>query len=166
VGGSQGSGEEPGYRQQRQAPPERRVSLFGALWHSSFARRRRGPRRGTDRHPVMTDWYEPQWLATAIIILLLSVADALLTLELVRHGAIEANPLMAPLVYGSGHAFAFWKLGLTSLGVVMLTLLARWRFLGRIAVGSILYVVLCGYLVLVGYELWLLRKLTGVHLFP
>jgi hypothetical protein len=48
----------------------------------------------------------------------------------------------------------------------MLTLLARWRFLGRIAVGSILYVVLCGYLVLVGYELWLLRELTGVHLFP
>jgi hypothetical protein len=160
------SGDEPGSREQRKPPADRRVSLFGALWHSSFARRRRGPRRGTDRHPVMTDWYEPQWLGTAIIILLLSVADALLTLELVRHGATEANPLMAPLVYGSGRGFALWKLGLTSLGVVTLTLLARWRFLGRIAVGGILYVVLCGYLVLVGYELWLLRQLTGIPLFP
>jgi hypothetical protein len=152
--------------QQRKSSADRRTSIFHALWHSSFARRRRGPRRGTDRHPVMTDWYEPQWLAIAIIILLLSVADALLTLELVRHGAIEANPLMAPLVYGSGHGFALWKLGLTSLGVIILTLLARWRFLGRIAVGSILYVVLCGYLVLVGYELWLLRQLAGIAVWP
>ena len=69
---------------------------------------------------------------------------------------------MAPLVHGSGHGFALWKLGLTALGVVLLTLLARMRILGGIAVGSILYVVLCAYLVLVGYELWLLRKLGGL----
>jgi hypothetical protein len=31
--------------------------------------------------------------------------------------------------------------------------------LGHIAVGSILYLVLCGYLALVGYELWLLRAM-------
>jgi hypothetical protein len=145
--------------QQRKAPRERRMSIFGALWHSSFARRRLAPRRGTDRHPVITDWFHPQWLATAIIILLLSTADALLTLELIARGATEINPMMEPLVHGSGHGFALWKLGLTALGVVLLTLLARMRILGGIAVGSILYIVLCGYLVLVGYELWLLRKL-------
>ena len=147
--------------QKRNAPGERRISIFGALWHGSFARRRLAPRRGTDRHPVITDWFQPQWLATAIIILLLSVADALLTLTLVARGASEINPLMEPLVHGSGHGFALWKLGLTALGVVLLTLFARMRILGGIAVGSILYVVLCGYLVLVGYELWLLSKLGG-----
>ncbi len=149
-----------GADEQRQSAPERRSSIWGALWRGSFLRRRLGPRRGTDRHPVMTDWFEPQWLVTAIIILLLSTADALLTLELVSRGAREANPLMEPLVHGSGHGFALWKLGLTALGVVVLTLLARMRILGGIAVGSILYVVLCGYLVLVGYELWLLQGLT------
>ena len=147
--------------QQRKSPGERRTSILGALWRSSFARRRLAPRRGTDRHPVMTDWYEPQWLATAIIILLLSTADALLTLRLISLGASEMNPLMEPLVHGSGRGFALWKFGLTALGVVLLTLLARMRILGGIAVGSILYVVLCGYLVLVGYELWLLRELGG-----
>jgi hypothetical protein len=152
-------GERSGRRQQRQAAKERRLSILGALWRSSFARRRLGPRRGTDRHPVVTDWFQPQWLATAIIILLLSVADALLTLTLVSRGATEINPFMEPLVHGSGHGFALWKLGLTSLGVVILTMLARFRILGGIAVGSILYVVLCAYLVLVGYELWLLRAL-------
>jgi hypothetical protein len=108
----------------------------------------------------MTDWFQPQWLATAIAILLLSTLDALLTLELVSRGASEVNPLMDPLVRGSGHGFAFWKFGLTGFGVIVLTLLARMRILGRFAVGWILYLVLCGYLVLVGYELWLLRSLA------
>ena len=139
--------------------PERRVSILRALWRGSFARRRLGPRRGTDRHPVVTDWFQPQWLATAIIILVLSCADALLTITLVGRGATEINPLMEPLVHGSGRGFALWKLGLTAMGVVVLTMLAQFRILGGIAVGSILYVVVCAYLVLVGYELWLLQML-------
>jgi hypothetical protein len=145
---------------RRRAARERRESILIALWHGSFARRRHGPRRETDRHLAMTDWFQPQWLATAIVILLLSSMDALFTLELVSRGATEINPLMEPLVRGSGHGFAFWKLGLTAFGVVVLTLLARMRLLGRFAVGWILYLVLCGYLVLVGYELWLLRSLA------
>jgi len=143
------------------APAERRLSIFGALWKSSFARRRLGPRRETDRHPVMTDWFQPQLLATAIIILILSTMDALLTLELVSRGAVEINPFMEPLVRGSGYGFAFWKIGLTSMGVIVLTMAARLRILGKIAAGSILYLVLCGYLALVGYEIVLLRSIAG-----
>jgi hypothetical protein len=154
-GGGNGSG------QQRQSAADRRTSILRALWRGSFARRRLGPRRDTDSHPAATDWFSPQWLATTILILVLSSADALLTLELVSRGATEMNPFMDPLVSGSGHGFAYWKLGLTAFGVVILTMLARFRILGGIAVGNILYVVLCGYLVLVGYELWLLGKLAG-----
>jgi hypothetical protein len=142
-------------------PAERRLSILGALWQSSFARRRLGPRRDTDRHPVMTDWFQPQWLATAIIILILSSVDAVLTLALISRGAIEINPIMEPLVRGSGQSFALWKLGLTSMGVVVLTMAARLRVFGGVAVGSLLYVVLGGYLVLVGYEFLLLRSISG-----
>lgn len=145
----------------RRIPAERRFSILSALWKSSFARRRLGPRRDTDRHPVMTDWFHPQWLATAMIILILSSVDAMLTLALISRGAIEINPLMERLVRGSGQSFALWKLGLTSMGVVVLTLVARLRVFGRVAVGSLLYVVLGGYLVLVGYELLLLRSIPG-----
>ena len=146
----------------RRMPSERRLSILGALWRSSFARRRLGPRRDTDRHPVMTDWFQPQWLAAAILILILSAADALLTLELISRGAVEINPIMEPLVRESGLSFALWKLGLTSMGVVVLTMAARLRVLRRIVVGSLLYVVLLGYLALVGYEIELLR-LNPVH---
>ena len=106
----------------------------------------------------MTDWFHPQWLALSIGILLLCVFDAILTLTLISHGATEANPFMEPLVQGSGHSFGYWKIGLTAMGVMMLTLLARLRIWGR-AVGTLLYLVLAAYIVLVAYELFLLRNI-------
>ena len=106
----------------------------------------------------MTDWFHPQWLAVAIVILLLCSADAVLTLTLISHGAVEINPFMEPLVRSSSQLFTFWKVGLTAMGVTLLILLARLRIWGR-GVGTILYVVLGGYAVLVGYELFLLRNI-------
>ncbi|HEU4780770.1 MAG TPA: DUF5658 family protein [Steroidobacteraceae bacterium] len=143
---------------ERRAPQDRRRSVLRALWHGNFARRRHAPRRSTERHVVVTDWFQAQWLAVGIIILLLCVADAVLTLTLISLGAVEMNPLMDPLVRGSGHSFAYWKLGLTAMGVLVLTLLARVRFWGR-TVGTILYLVLVGYAVLVTYEVFLLRNI-------
>jgi Domain of unknown function (DUF5658) len=143
---------------ERRAPAERRLSILGALWHGSFARRRRAPRRESDRHPAMTDWFQSRWLVTALAILILSTTDAILTLELVSRGAIEINPFMEPLVRGSGRSFALWKLGLTSLGVVVLTMTARLRLFGRITVGSFLYVLLGAYVLLIGYEVALLHS--------
>jgi hypothetical protein len=144
--------------QERRAPQERRRSVLRALWHGNFARRRVAPRRHTERHVVVTDWFQSHWLAVTMLILLLCSADALLTLTLIARGGQELNPFMDPLVQGSGHAFAIWKFGLTALGVVILTLLARLRVFGR-AVGTVLYMVLGMYVVLVGYEVFLLQNI-------
>jgi hypothetical protein len=143
---------------ERRANPERRRSVLRALWRGNFARRRLSPRRSGERHAVVTDWFHPQWLAVGIVILLLCSADALLTLTLISHGAVEINPFMEPLVRNSTHLFAFWKIGLTAAGVTFLILLARLRIWGR-GVGTVLYVVLAGYALLVGYELFLLRNI-------
>ena len=143
---------------ERRVPLERRRSVLRALWRGNFVRRRIAPRRDTERHVVVTDWFHPQWLAVCIFILLLCGADAILTLTLIGHGAVEVNPLMDPLVRGSGYGFAYWKIGLTAMGVVVLTLLARLRFYGK-AVGWVLYGVLGIYSALVGYELFLLRNI-------
>ena len=132
--------------------------MLRALWHGNFARRRHAPRRSEERHFAVTDWFHAQWLAVGIVILLLCAADALLTLTLIARGASELNPLMDPLVRGSGHGFAYWKIGLTSMGVLVLILLARVRLWGR-GVGTILYVVLGAYAVLVAYEVFLLRNI-------
>jgi uncharacterized protein DUF5658 len=143
---------------ERRARTDRRRSVLQALWHGNFKRRRIAPRRTLERHAVVTDWFHAQWLGVAILILLLCTADAVLTLLLISHGAVELNPLMDPLVRGSGHGFALLKLGLTAGGVVLLTLLGRLRIFGQ-TVGYVLYLVLVGYVVLVGYELFLLRNI-------
>lgn len=145
---------------ERRAGQDRRRSTLRALLLGSFHRRRRLPRRGNERHIAALDWHSPQWLAVGLLILLLSVADALLTITLISLGANEANPVMEPLVQHAGVQFALWKMALTSSGVVMLILLARMRAFGRIPVGLFLYGVLLTYIALVGYELWLLDHLT------
>ena len=97
----------------------------------------------------------------AVMILLLSVADALLTLTLISHGALEENPVMAPLLQGSAEGFAAVKLGLTAIGVLVLMAVARVRAFGRLPVGALLYVVLTAYAVLVAYELRMLYSVVG-----
>ncbi len=143
----------------RRAGPDRRRSTLRALLYGSFKRRRREIRRAGDRRIASIDWHHPQWLAVAMLILLLCTTDALLTLTLLNLGAQEINPFMKPLVTGSGPAFAIWKMGLTSAGVVMLTILARLRAFGFLPIGVLLYAVLGLYALLVAYELWLLERL-------
>ena len=143
---------------ERRERKERRRSILRALWHGNFKRRRVAPRRTHERHAVVTDWFHAQWLGVAVLILLLCCFDAVLTLTLINHGAYELNPIMAPLVEGTGRGFALAKLGLTAVGVVFLTILARLRVFGR-SVGYVLYLVLAGYVALVSYELFLLRNI-------
>lgn len=131
--------------------------------HGSFKRRRRQVRRVGDRNIASIDWHHPQWLAVVMLILLLCMTDALLTLTLLNLGAQEINPFMKPLVTGVGPAFAIWKMGLTSGGVIMLTILARLRAFGVLPIGALLYVVLTLYVILVAYELWLLEQLLMLH---
>jgi Domain of unknown function (DUF5658) len=145
---------------ERRRGPDRRRSTLRALLVGNFRQRRRLPRRDDERHLAALDWHHPQWLAVGLLIVLLSVADALLTITLLSLGANEANPFMEPLVQQPGMGFAVWKMALTSGGVITLILLARMRAFGRIPVAVILYGVLLAYVVLVGYELWLLEHLT------
>lgn len=99
-------------------------------------------------------------MLVAVVILLLSVADAVLTLTLMAHGALEENPVMAALVRDSTGGFAAVKLGLTAGGVLLLMALARVRAFGRLPVGALLYVVLTGYVVLVTYEMRMLLSIA------
>jgi hypothetical protein len=140
---------------ERRAAPERRTRTLRALFTGSLTPRRRGLRRDTDAGIVAVDWHESRWLAVALLIVILSCADAFFTLRLIAEGAYEVNPVMATFLDGSLWGFALVKIGLTSLGVVLLTALARARAFGRFSVGMALYTVLLVYAVLVAYEYWL-----------
>lgn len=145
---------------------DRRRRTLRALVHGSFSPRRKGSRRDGEIRFGSVDWHHPQWLAVAMITLLMSLGDALLTLELLQRGAYEANPIMEPLVQGDGLLFAMVKIGLTSGGIIVLILLARARIFGRVPVAYILYGLLLAYGVLVGYEFFLLRDLPEAVSIP
>jgi len=126
-----------------------------AIVYGSFKPRRLGPRRTGEQRLGAIDWYHPWWLAIATLILALCASDAVLTVVLIDRGAYELNPVLAPLI-GSSVLFVAVKVGLTGISVVLLTLLSRTRAFGRMPVALLLYAVLAGYGVLIGYELHLL----------
>lgn len=149
--------------EERRSGAERRHRFLRTVWSGHVERRRVAARRTTDRHPIASDSHHPQWFAAAVLILLLCAADALLTLALVNRGAAELNPIMRAVLQGSAREFTLWKIGLTSIGVLVLVVLARTRAFGRWRVGPLLYAVLIAYGLLVGYELRLLDPDRGMN---
>lgn len=141
---------------ERRRGPDRRTHVARALLYGSFNPRRLGPRRTGEHSLAAVDWHHPWWLAIATLILALCASDAVLTIVLISHGAYEVNPLLAPLIHGSGLLFVLVKIGLTGAGVVLLTLLSRVKAFGRMPVALLLYGVLAGYGVLIAYEVNLL----------
>ena len=119
--------------------------------------RRRGGRR-TDEQHLPIDWHEPYLLFLALTILLLSVADAFLTITLIMLGAQEANPLLAFVLHEHPELFAILKMGLTGSGVLVLVAVARARLFRVMRGGVVLQGVFVAYVALIAYEWWLLRS--------
>jgi hypothetical protein len=82
-----------------------------------------------------------------------------MTVRLLSVGADEVNPIMAAIVYGSAAVFATVKMTLTGLGVIVMVVLARYRFMRMVRVDVVMYAVLIVYTALLTYEFWMLRKL-------
>lgn len=147
-------------RDERRVRIDRRAKTWRAAIVGAWDARRRALRRAEPAGLGSVDWHAPQWFAAALIVLMLSMADTFLTLVLVQHGAMEINPLMAPLVMGGGRSFAFLKLAMTATGVTILVLLARVPAFGRLLAGPILVTAALVYAALLSYELWLLDQLS------
>jgi hypothetical protein len=89
----------------------------------------------------------------AVGTMLLSCADAFLTLLLINNGMYEANPFMAGAMGVSTNAFVASKMALTGAGILVLVYLAKTHFLDRFRAGLFLTVFFSGYACLVCYEL-------------
>ena len=91
--------------------------------------------------------------------MLLSVADAFLTLKLIDLGMIEANPVMEAVMQQSTLLFTSTKLAMTAFGILVLVFLAKSHFMNRFRTGLFLTVFFSFYACLVCYELVNLFKL-------
>jgi hypothetical protein len=143
------------YIERRRGGDRRRVSVRTFL-QGGFTPRRRGGRRADEQH-LPIDWHEPYLLFLSLTILLLSVADAFLTITLIMGGAQEANPLLAFILSAHPEWFAAIKMVLTGTGVLTLVAMARSRLFRIMRVGLVLQGIFVAYVALIAYEWWLLR---------
>ena len=126
----------------------RRTVLFG------FTRsRRHNPRRAEDSDVIFLDWHHPWLFFLSVGIMLLSCADAFLTLRLMDHGMIEANPFMAAMLGIGTPTFAVTKIFMTGTSILILVFLAKAHFMNRLRTGLLLTVFFSIYCCLVCYEI-------------
>lgn len=145
---------------------DRRDGIWRAFLYGNFRPRRRGSRRMDDAHCFWFDWHEPRVLYLALAVLLLSCMDALFTLNLLNAGAAEANAVMASMLDIGIDSFVVGKIILTSLSLVMLVVAARHKFVGPFNVEHLLQSIFVGYLLLIGYEIYLFWYVFNLDISP
>ncbi len=141
----------PSDSERRVTKTDRRARTLHTLFTAGLSPRRRGGRRAGDEE-LPVDFHEPRLLIPVVTMLLLSIADAFLTVRLMAGGAEETNPLLAFVLNEHPRLFAAVKMALTGLGAVVLVALARARVFKLVRVSLFLYALVAAYLALVVYE--------------
>lgn len=118
-----------------------------------FARSRRlNLRRMDDSEVLFLDWHHPWLFFLAVGTMIMSCVDAFMTLQLLQHGMIEANPVMAAILDQGTTAFAVSKITMTAISILILVFLAKTRFLNRVRAGLFLTVIFSCYACLMCYQ--------------
>ena len=141
---------------RRLAELDRRTYTLETLWRGAVAPRRTAGRRSADRRFPLLDVPEGGVVALALLLVGLSIADAVFTLTLLSRGGTELNPIMAALLEVGVPAFAATKMALTAVPAVLLVATANVRLFGRIRARSVLGALVGLYAGLIVYELLLL----------
>ena len=147
--------EPPEHRGDR--PDRRRRDL--PVWHPRrlHGRRRRARRLAEHDGPYLVDRCPRLTSVLAALILVLTLTDGALTVELLDRGCEEANPFMRLLLDHSPAAFLVGKYALTAAFLPLAVVMNQYPLLGtRFRVGHLVPAVAALYLVLVAYQvrLW------------
>ncbi|MGH8584331.1 MAG: DUF5658 family protein [Gammaproteobacteria bacterium] len=130
---------------------DRRQTSWRAMLYGAWRGRRVDERRcGLEAGYV--DRYGPWVTVPAVILCLLSAADALLTLQLVARGARELNPLMGFMLGIGRDAFVGSKLVLVTSATLILVMHKNFRLFKRFSGAGCLRIITAGFAVLVAYE--------------
>ena len=137
----------------QRAAADRRTLGWRTVVYGFVLSRRRQHRRSAETDVIFLDWHHPWLFFLAVGTMILSCADAFLTLQLIDRGMSEVNPAMLALLGAGTSTFAAVKLALTACGIFTLVFLAKVHFLNRFRTGLFLTAFFSGYSILVCYEL-------------
>ena len=159
-------GPAPGAHAERRHAVNRRGGGGWAFLYGNFNPRRRFSQRVADEHHFLFDWYDPHILYLALGVLLLSCTDALFTLNLLNAGATEANAVMALVLEQGVDRFVAVKIGITAISVIILVTAARRKFFRSFKVEHLLRVFCAGYILVIGYEIYLFMFVFELSIYP
>ena len=140
------------YNNENRVIAERREFTWRTVLFGFVRSRRHAARRGADNDPVFTDYHHPWLFFLSTGIMVMSGLDAFMTLQLIQHGAYEANPIMAAVMAQGAASFAAVKMSLTAFGILALVFLARAMFFNRVRTGLLLTCFFSFYAILICYE--------------
>lgn len=146
--------EEPPEFVERRVNQERRRLTLRTFLQGGFLPRRRGGRRASDLN-LAVDLHEPYLLLLSVAMLVLSVADAFLTVTLMADGAPQVNPLLAFVLNEHPRLFTLVKIALTGTVVIVLVAVARARLFQVVRAAAFLQGLVVAYVALVACETWL-----------
>lgn len=138
---------------EQRSGADRRQFTWRTVAYGFVLSRRHANRRLDDEEVIFLDWHHPWLFFLATGTMLLSCADAFLTLKLLDLGMIEANPVMNAVMAQGTLVFTSTKMAMTAIGILVLVFLAKARFLNRIRTGLFLTTFFSFYACLVCYEL-------------
>jgi hypothetical protein len=146
---------------ERRLKQDRRSNRFlGQLSGIIKGGERRRLRRIEDRRKlILLDQYPTPLLVAAIIVMVLSLGDAILTLILISNGAIELNPIMNYLLNTGTTHFIVGKYSLTA-GAVFFVLLFNFYPLrgSKIPVRSFLGMFAMIFSAAIAWQIYLITK--------
>ncbi len=140
---------------------DRRQFSWRTVFYGFALSRRHVHRREIDNEVIFLDWHHPWLFFLATGTMLLSCADAFLTLQLINLGMVEANPVMNAIMSQSTLLFTSTKLAMTGVGILVLVFLAKAHFMNRLRTGLFLTIFFSFYACLVCYELVNLFRLMS-----
>ena len=141
---------------RRTVAVDRRDQTFWSVIYGGIYPQRTYNRRPVDNQKFIIDWHDSGLFMIAMAIILMSLMDALFTLNLLSLGAEEINYFMKVLIESGASLFLLVKLAATSCGVLLLVAYSRFRLGGLIPVRRILEIICGVYVCLIIWELYLL----------
>jgi hypothetical protein len=149
--------KNPDFETERRFLPDRRREPT-TIWNSVYlGGRRRQVRREFERRQLyFVDQFHWSILLSILLLLVFSLADGLITLELIDSGCVEVNPLMRFSLSHGPACFLTVKYLLTAIGLPVLVL-----FGVRYRAGLLISAIVALYAALIVYQVNLLQQLSG-----
>jgi hypothetical protein len=140
--------------------PDQRQEPTRPWWAFPPAGRRLRNRRAVEHcRPYFVDRFSTTVLVFVLMLLIASITDAVLTIQLIQAGGSEINPLMARLLDHGVLPFLLGKYLLTVIGLPLLLVFKNFYLFGtRIRVGYLIPMIVALYALLIGYQLVLMHQ--------